>query len=96
MLNKMIQINNLIAKIPNTCLEYSNYDKKLYRHSNYTIEVTVKSENGIIGFYSIVEHDEPYIVNGMQIPNFWDVDAGYITTRTDPVTFVTRIINLLD
>ena len=92
----MIQINDLIARIPNTHLEYNGYNRKLYRHGNYTIEVTVKSEEEIIGFYSVVEHDEPYMVNGMRVPNFWDVAADYITTRTDPVSLVIRITNLLD
>ena len=94
--NKMKMINALISQIPNTILVYNSYDRKLYKTGNYTIEITVKSEDDIMGFYSVIEHDEPYIVNGLQVPNFWDVDAGYITTRTDPVALVTRITNILD
>lgn len=96
MYNKMKMINALISRMPNISLVHDSYNRKLYKTGNYTIEITIKSENDIIGFYSIIEDGEPYMRNGRLIPNFWDVDADYITTRTDPVALVTRITNLLD
>lgn len=92
----LTQIKKHIQNIPNVEVIHNSPNKVLYKRAQYNIEVSTHCEGSIIGFYSIIENDEPILHNGSYIPNFWDIDANYIYRGTDPISLVRRIKDLTD